>query len=327
MKPSDKPVVAIDIGGTKYIVAVISGDHKILSRVYRYTLSREGPEKVIARLMSTIGEVIGKSGFKPSQLGGIAVAYAGLVDIDKGLVTEAPNLPHWNNVPLRDMLVDRFKMPAFVINDASAAALGEHRLGAGKELNNLIFITVSTGIGGGIIINGELYEGTDGCAGEIGHMIVQLDGPECNCGRRGCWEALASGTAIARMAKEGLRSGGKSILLDMTYGVIDDVRAETVAAGARKGDALCKRVINQAACYLGIGLGNLVNIFNPQMIIIGGGVSGMGEMILRPARRSMKEHAFKLPAGTVRVVRVGLGTDSGLLGASVYAQLMAGGKR
>jgi len=327
MKPSAKPVVAIDIGGTKYIVAVISADHQILSRVYRHTLSREGPEKVIARLMSTIDEVIDKSGIKPSQLGGIAVAYAGLVDIDKGIVTEAPNLPHWNNVPLRDMLVDRFKMPAFVINDASAAALGEHRLGAGKELNNLIFITVSTGIGGGIIINGELYNGTDGCAGEIGHTVVQLDGPECSCGRRGCWESLASGTAIARMAKEGLRSGEKSILLDMTYGVIDDVRAETVAAGARKGDALCKRVINQAACYLGIGLGNLVNIFNPQMIIIGGGVSAMGEMILRPARRSMKEHAFKLPASTVRVVRVGLGTDSGLLGAAIYAQLMAGGKR
>ncbi len=327
MKPSDKPVVAIDIGGTKYIVAVISGDHRILSRVYRYTLSREGPEKVIARLMTTIGEVIGKSGIKPSQLGGIAVAYAGLVDIDKGLVTEAPNLPHWNNVPLRDILVKRFKMPAFVINDASAAALGEHRLGAGRNLNNLIFITVSTGIGGGIIINGELYDGTDGCAGEIGHMIVQLDGPECSCGRHGCWESLASGTAIARMAKEGLRNGEKSVLLDMTCGVIDDVRAEIVARGARKGDALCKRVINQAAYYLGVGLGNLVNIFNPQMIIIGGGVSGMGEMILRPARRSMKEYAFKLPAGTVRVVRVGLGADSGLLGASVYAQLMAGGKR
>ena len=141
--------------------------------------------------MSTIDEVIDKSGIKPSQLGGIAVAYAGLVDIDKGIVTEAPNLPHWNNVPLRDMLVDRFKMPAFVINDASAAALGEHRLGAGKELNNLIFITVSTGIGGGIIINGELYNGTDGCAGEIGHTVVQLDGPECSCGRRGCWAAVA----------------------------------------------------------------------------------------------------------------------------------------
>ncbi|MCX6005981.1 MAG: ROK family protein, partial [Chloroflexi bacterium] len=240
MKPSDKPVVAIDIGGTKYIVAVISGDHQIVSRVYRYTLSREGPEKVIARLMSTIDEVIGKSGIKPSQLGGIAVAYAGLVDIDKGLVTEAPNLPHWNNVPLRDILIDRFKMPVFVINDASAAALGEHRLGAGKGLNNLIFITVSTGIGGGIIINGELYNGTDGCAGEIGHTVVQLDGPECSCGRRGCWESLASGTAIARMAKEGLRNGKKSVLYDMVYGVIDDVRAETVAAGARKGDALCR---------------------------------------------------------------------------------------
>ncbi len=328
MKPSDKPVIAIDIGGTKYIVAVVDSKGSILSRVYRYTLSGEGPKKVTARLMSTIDEVIARSGIRRNRLGGIAVAYAGLVDIDRGLVTEAPNLPHWNNVPLRDMLADKFDMPAFVINDASAAALGEHRLGAGKGLSNLIFITVSTGIGGGIIIDGELYNGTDGCAGEIGHTIIQMDnGPECKCGRHGCWESLASGTAIARMAKERVRNGEKSILPDMCHNAIDLITAEDVAAGARRGDALCRRVINTAGRYLGVGLGNLVNIFNPQMIIIGGGVSGMGEMILRPARRCMKDYAFKLPAKTVRIVRAGLGVDSGLLGAAIYVQLMAGGKR
>jgi glucokinase len=328
MKPSDKPVVAIDIGGTKYIVAIVDSKGSILARVYKHTFSSQGPKMVTARLMSTVSEVIALAGIKRERLSGIAVAYAGLVDIDKGLVTEAPNLPHWNNVPLRDMLVEKFDMPAFVINDASAAALGEHRLGAGKGLSNLIFITVSTGIGGGIIINGELYNGTDGCAGEIGHTIVQLDdGPQCSCGRYGCWESLASGTAIARMAKERLRNGEKSILPDMCHNAIDLIKAEDVAAGARKGDALCRDVINTAGRYLGVGLGNLVNIFNPQMIIIGGGVSGMGEMILRPARRSMKDYAFKLPAKTVRIVKAGLGVDSGLVGAAIYAQLMVGGKK
>ena len=327
MKPSDKPVVAIDIGGTKYIVAVVDSKGKILSRVYKHTLSSQGPKKVTARLMSTIDEVIARSGIKRNGLGGIAVAYAGLVDISRGLVTEAANLPGWNNVPLRDMLADKFDMPAFVINDASAAALGEHRLGAGKGLSNLIFITVSTGIGGGIIINGELYNGTDGCAGEIGHTIIQMeDGPECKCGRHGCWESLASGSAIARMAKEHL-SGGEKHFTGYVGWCDCKVTAEMVAAGARKGDALCREVVNTAGRYLGVGLGNLVNIFNPQMIIIGGGVSGMGEMILRPARRSMKEYAFKLPARTVKIVRAGLGVDSGLLGAAVYVRLMAGGKR
>ena len=328
MRPSDKPVIAIDIGGTKYIVAVVGPGGRILHRVYKYTLSKDGPAGVTARLMSTIEEVMSASGLKRGSLGGIAVAYAGLVDIQRGLVTEAPNLPHWNNVPLRDMLADRFKLPAYVLNDASAAALSEHRLGAGTGLSNLIFITVSTGIGGGIIINGELYNGTDGCAGEIGHTIVQVEGgPKCACGRHGCWESLASGTAIARMAKERLRSGRKSILMDLCKGKIGEVKAEMVAEAARKKDTVALEVIGEAAHYLGIGLANLVNLFNPQMIVVGGGVSGMGELILRPARRCMKEIAFKLPAGTVKVVKAGLGTDSGLLGAAIYAQLMAGGER
>ncbi|MBN1375762.1 MAG: ROK family protein, partial [Dehalococcoidia bacterium] len=318
MKAPGKPVIAIDIGGTKYIVGVIDCNGKILSRIYRYTLSAEGPQKLTARLMSAIDEAVKQSGVQGAGLGGIAVAYAGLVDIGKGLVTEAPNLPNWNNVPLRDMLANRYGIPAFVLNDANAAALGEHRLGAGKGLSNMIFITVSTGIGGGIIINNELYNGTDGCAGEIGHMVLEVDGPQCNCGRKGCWESLASGSAIARIAKERLGSGEQSILADMTAGNIDGVTAELVSKGAKKGDALCLEVINEAACYLGIGLANLVNIFNPQMIVIGGGVSSIGEMILRPARQYMEQHAFKLPAGTVRVVKAGLGVDSGLLGAAVY---------
>ncbi len=326
MKAAGKPVVAIDIGGTKYIVAVVGCGGKILSRIYRHTRSHEGPRKVTARLMATIDEAIGQSGVRPARLGGIAVAYAGLVDIERGLVTEAPNLPHWNNVPLRDMLAEKYKMPAYVINDASAAAIGEQRLGAGRGLSNLVFITVSTGIGGGIIIDGELYNGTDGTAGELGHTIVQVDGPLCHCGRKGCWESLASGSAIARMAKERLRKGEKSILIAMSGKVINDITAEMVSQGAKKGDALCCEVISEAARFLGIGLANITNIFNPQMIVVGGGVSSMGELILKPARKHMKGYAFKLPVKTVRVVRAGLGADSGLLGAAIYARLMAGGK-
>lgn len=326
MKASDKPVIAIDIGGTKYIVGVIDAKGQILSRIYRYTLSAEGLKRMTARLMSAIDDAVKQSKVKSAELGGIGVAYAGLVDIGKGLVTEAPNLPQWNNVHLRDMLSDKYGIPAFVLNDANAAALGEHRLGAGKGLSNMIFVTVSTGIGGGIIVNNELYNGTDGCAGEIGHMVLEVDGPRCNCGRRGCWEALASGSAIARMARERLDKGEESMLVEMASGDTGGVTAELVSKGAQKGDSLCLDVINQAARYLGIGLANLVNIFNPQMIVIGGGVSSVGERILKPARRYMKQYAFKLPAGKVRVVRAGLGADSGLLGAAVYTQLMIGGE-
>jgi len=316
---SDKPVVAVDIGGTKIISAVIAGDGRMLSRVHSLTLAQEGPKKVIGRLVETVKRSIGKADLQISMIGSICVAAAGIIDHNKGLITEAPNLPGWHNIPLRNIIAVELDTPVFLLNDASAAALGEHRLGAGQGLDHLIYLTVSTGIGGGIIINGELYNGADGCAAEIGHMILQVDGPACKCGQRGCLEALASGTAIARMARERLAKGEQSILTGMV-GSIKSVTSELVSVAARKGDAFACGVIDSAAGYLGIGLANLVNIFNPQMIIIGGGVSRMGEMLLKPTRKAMKAHAFTLPGRTVHVVRPGLGLDAGLMGAAVYAR-------
>jgi glucokinase len=157
-------------------------------------------------------------------------------------------------------------------------------------------------------------------------MIIQETGPVCHCGRHGCLEALASGTAIAHMARERLTGWETSVLTNMVNGAIEEITAEHVARGARQGDTLCLDVINVAGHYLGVGLGNVVNIFNPEMIVIGGGVSAMGEMLLRPARKAMKEHAFKLPARTVCVVRAKLGVNSGLLGAAVYTQSRSGGR-
>jgi glucokinase len=320
MARSDRPVAAVDIGGTKIIAAVFDGDGAVLSRIYCLTLAHEGPARVIKRLNQTIDRAIDKAGLQRSQVAGIGVAAAAIIDINRGLVTEAPNLPRWRNVPLPALISGEFNLPVYLLNDASAAALGEHRYGAGRGLNNLIYITVSTGIGGGIIIDGELYNGTDGCAAEIGHMVIMVDGPACNCGRRGCLESLASGTAIGRMARERLAYGETSIMRALAGNVIEDVTSVTVARAARKGDMLALDVIRTAAGYLGIGLANLVNILNPQMIIVGGGVSSMGAMLLGPARKSMKAHAFKLPASTVRIVRPALGMDAGLSGAAEYAR-------
>ena len=289
-------------------------------------MSHEGPDKIISRLVLSVDAAVKEAGLKLRDTCGVGVAAAGIIDINKGLITAAPNLPGWRNIPLRDLLMDEFKIPVFVLNDASAAALGEHRLGAGRGLDNLIYMTVSTGIGGGMIINGELYNGTDGSAAEVGHMIIQVDGPLCHCGHYGCLEAMASGTAIARMAQERLRSGWMSMLSRMVKKGKGSITAEDVDAAAKKGDALAKGVIDDAAGYLGVGMANLVNLFNPQMIVVGGGVSAMGERLLRPARKSLKQHAFKLPAGTVRVVRSALGADSGLTGAAIYTRQQTGGK-
>ena len=323
---SEKPVVVVDVGGTKITSAVIRREGEMISRIYRLTLAHEGPQKVINHMVDAVKLAVRKAGLDLSAIGGVGIAAAAIIDIGRGLVSEAPNLPRWHNIPLRDRLADSLGKPVFLLNDASAAALGEHRMGAGRGLDNLIYITVSTGIGGGLIINGQLYNGADGCAAEIGHMIILIDGPACKCGQRGCFEALASGTAIARMAIERLEAGGKSRLAELTCGKIEDVTAELVAEAARRNDRLALSVIDEAARYLGIGLANLINVINPQMIIIGGGVSKMGAMLFRPARKSMKEHAFKLPARTVHVVRPRLGMDAGLIGAAIYTQESLGAK-
>jgi glucokinase len=181
----------------------------------------------------------------------------------------------------------------------------------------VIYLTVSTGIGGGIIIGGELYSGADGTAGEIGHMTIEADGPQCQCGNFGCLEVLASGTAVAREAVNRINQGEKSYIAELTGGKIEKVTAEIVARAAKHGDRLACEVVTSAAVYLGIGLANLVNIFNPDMIIIGGGMSKMGDMLLKPARQTVKQRAFKLPARTVRIVKARLGGDVGVIGAAV----------
>jgi glucokinase len=325
MKTADKPIVAVDVGGTKFIASVIDKSGKMLSRVYCPTLAHQGPKKVIKRLAATIQQSVKESGAGMKGIGGISLAIAGIIDISRGLITEAPNLPDWRNIRLDSLLEAEFKIPAFLLNDASAAALGERCFGAGIGIDNLIYITVSTGIGGGLIINGELYNGADGSAAEIGHMIILADGPACNCGQHGCLEALASGSAIAILARDRLIAGEQSILMDMVDGIPAAVTAEHVTIAGRKRDIVALSVIWEAAYYLGIGLSNLVNLFNPQVIVIGGGVSTMGEMLLRPARKSMREHAFRLPASTVRVVKSKLSPDSGILGAAAYARLKLGG--
>jgi glucokinase len=315
-----KPIVAVDIGGTKTIAAVLDTEYRTLARVRCLTCADEGPDCVIDTMVKAIHQAVKRCGLSLVDTGGVAIAAAAIIDLNRGLVTAAPNLPGWENIPLVDILAARLSARVVMLNDASAAAIGEHRLGAGRGMDNIIYITVSTGIGGGIVINGELYNGTDGCAAEIGHMIIDINGPLCKCGKRGCYEAMASGTAIGRMARERLAAGRSSVMLELADGRIDKVTAATVATAAARNDTLAEEVVRDAGFFLGIGLANLVNLINPQAIVVGGGVSKMGERILSPARKSMRQHAFKLPVSTVRVVRAGLGTDTGLIGAAIYAR-------
>ncbi len=313
------PVLALDIGGTKIVAAIVSPGGQILARERSLTLADEGPPPVINRLFAAIDHILNLKNMKPSQLHSVSLAVAGGIDIERGLVTSSPHLPGWHNVPLRDMVKDRYRVNTFLLNDASAAALGEHCFGAGRGVNDLVLLTVGTGIGGGIILNGRLYNGPSGSAGEIGHMTIAVNGLECTCGNIGCLETLVSGTALEREARKRIARGEKSSLVKMAAGNMEAITAEQINAAARRGDSLALDVINQAAFYLGVGLVNVVNIFNPEMIIIGGGLAGLGDLLLEPARQMVSERAFQLSAQAVRIVPAQLGDEAGVLGAAVFA--------
>ena len=319
-KKQGPPVLAIDLGGTKIIAALISNKGQVTAREYHLTLADEGPQSVIKRILSAIDHLLDLSNIEPSRLDSISIAAAGAINSEKGLVTSSPNLPGWDNVPLRDTVSRKYKVNTLLINDANAAALGEHHFGAGKGINNLILLTLGTGIGGGIIIDGKLYSGSQGSAGEIGHMTIDVNGPRCNCGNTGCLEVLASGTAVAKEAVRRIRQGEGSSLTGIVEGKIENITAETVSIAAQGGDSLASEVITQAATHLGTGLVNLVNIFNPEMIIVGGGMAKMGDLLLNPARRVVQERAFRLPARAVRIVPARLGDHAGVLGAAIFAR-------
>jgi len=320
IKQPEPPVLSVDLGGTKIITAIVSNQGQIIAREYCLTLAEEGPQSVINRILSAIDHLLSVKKMDSSQLDSISIAAAGAIDFDQGLITSSPNLPGWDDIPLRDTVKEKYGVNTFLLNDASAAALGELHFGAGRGINNLVYLTVSTGIGGGIIIDGKLYSGACGSAGEIGHMTIDVNGLRCSCGNIGCLETLASGTAVAREAIRRIRRGERSSITEIVSGKIEDITAEKVEVAAVSGDSLASEVISQAATYLGIGIVNLVNIFNPEMIIVGGGMAKMGDRLLNPARQVVMERAFRLPAQAVCIVPAQLGDDAGVIGAAVFAR-------
>ena len=232
IKKQELPILAVDLGGTKIITALISTKGQMIAREYCLTLADEGLQSVINRILSAIEHLLSLRNIESSKLGGISIAAAGAIDFDKGLVTSSPNLPGWHDIPLRDIVNRKYKVDTFLINDASAAALGEYHFGAGRGVNNLIYLTVSTGIGGGIIINGRLYSGPSGSAGEIGHMTIDVNGPRCSCGNIGCLEMLASGTAVAKEAIRRIGQGENSFLTEIVKDKIESITAEEVSMAA-----------------------------------------------------------------------------------------------
>jgi glucokinase len=319
MDNKDLLILGIDLGGTKILTSVINPEGEMLSRDHSVTPAAEGPDGVIQAILGSAGRALEGASLAIDSVSAVGIGAPGLIDAEAGLLFTSPNLPGWKDVPLRDIIQEKLKKKAFLINDGNAAALGEYYFGAAKGVNHFIYVTISTGIGGGIVVDGKVLNGFKGMAGEIGHMTIADEGPPCHCGNRGCWEALASGTALAKAARKLIETGADTSILSFAEGKIDKVTAQTVQSAAEKGDPLANQLILKVAYYFGVGVANLINIFNPEMIVIGGGLSNIGERLFKPAHRVVEERAFTRAYRTVRFVKAALGRNSGVLGAAAFA--------
>jgi glucokinase len=309
----EKMIVGVDLGGTKIDAVLCDSCGNIKKRELKETRAGEGPNAVIKRIVDAI-----KAVSSDCEIAAVGIGAAGIIDVETGLITFSPNLPGWHNIKLKDILEHELGVKTFVDNDATVAAMAEHIFGIAVGCDHVVHVTVGTGIGGGIITNGQIYRGISGAAGEIGHMTIDINGPLCGCGNRGCFEALASGTALEREAKAKIAQGIKTTIPQYAKGS-SRVSAKNIYLAAQDGDMLAKGLIEQLGFYLGVGLANLINIFNPQLVVIGGGVSRMGEMLLELTRKTVRERAFELSAKAARVEVSSLGYDAGPLGAVALA--------
>jgi glucokinase len=309
----------IDLGGTKILVLIADAAGRVLGQARTPTQASEGPEAVIGRIADTVRAAADDAGIGLASIRAAGVSAPGPIDMTEGVITEPPNLPGWHNVPLAQMLRERLGVPTLLENDANCQGVAEHQFGAGRGYSHMLFITVSTGIGGGVIIAGELYTGASGAAGEVGHIGVSVDGPACGAGHTGCLEAFASGAAIAARAREMIAAGG--LIRTARLAEHDPpVSAKTVYLAGQQGEAEATALIESAGRYLGIGLASLINVFNPQAIVIGGGLANMGETILGPAIETARTRSFAQSFADVRIVEGELGERAGALGAIAVAR-------
>ncbi len=304
---------AIDLGGTKVRAIVAGLDGNVYGEDVRLSRASEGLDVTIDTMVASLEAACAGAGVSRSDIKGLGVASPGAVDVYNGVVPEAPQLPGWKDVPLVALMSDRLELPVWLENDANAAALGENRFGAGKGARHMLYMTLSTGVGGGIIIDGELYRGTRGAAGELGHMIIQADGPRCGCGGQGCLESLISGTVIAKAGEE-LVADGKAPLLAELREAGGPVTAEMMNRAAKAGDEAVVEYADKVGLYLGSALASYVNIFNPSVIVIGGGVSLSAEMFMDQAIVTMQQRAMRGPLMDVSVKLGELQDRAGTLG-------------
>ncbi len=310
-------VVAVDLGGTQLRVALLDQSYRILARHAEPTRADEGVESVLARMVAGVSRIAEMEG--KDRVCGIGVSAPGPLDPWRGVIHWAPNLPGWRDVALADCLTEALDQPVAMGNDGNLAALAEQRCGAGKGQADLVYITVSTGIGGGVISGGQVILGRGGLGGEVGHMTVAPDGPRCNCGNMGCLEALASGPAIARQARALVEAGARTNIADLVGGDPERITAKVVHEAADEGDVVAVDLFRKAGMYLGIGIVNLMYLFNPGVVVIGGGVAKAGDLLRVPIEATIRQRIPEIYWKDCPIVDAALGDDVCLMGAAILA--------
>ena len=308
--------IGIDVGGTNVKIALVDEKGKIIYSNSVPTRAELGYEFTVSNIKQAIYDLLKETKHEAKDIEGIGFGFPGQIDFTNGIVKNAPNIPGWVDIPIKQIFEEEFHIPTRADNDVRCAALGELNYGAGKGCENLICITVGTGIGSGLIVNGKLVRGASNAAGEIGHIKLQYhDGPICGCGDTGCLEAFASGPAIVAMAYDYLKGGKSAKFAEMAADA--EITPYIVAKAAEAGDPVAKRIFEIIGYRVGMGLVSVINLLNPEKIIVGGGVAECEDLLLEPIRKTVKDRAMKIAGETVEIVPAQLGNSAGVIGASM----------
>lgn len=309
-------VGAVDLGATHMNIAIADYAARIHKEAeYQFDV-KDGPEVSLAKIDHNLRQMLKDQGLDISDLSSIGVGVPGPVITEAGMVVAPPIMPGWDRYPIRDCLEKMWGHPVVLNNDAELGALGEWAYGAGRGEKNIAYIKVGSGIGAGLILNKQIYGGTMGAAGEIGHLTIDENGPLCNCGNHGCLEAFAGGSAIAKQGQILAGSGKRTLLSNLP---VDKITPFEVAEAARRGDLPAQEIRRRAGTYIGIAIAGLINLFNPSVVIIGGGVSQVGDILTSPIRQAVRERAMRASERSVRITTSTLGRRSVLIGATVQA--------
>jgi len=308
--------IGIDVGGTKIAAGIVGQEGRVLATYQTCAHSEQCPEHVIAAVEETYRALLDRDLVPPQEILGVGVGFAGAIDGPAGTILVSSNLADWAHVPLRDILTARLGLPVILDNDAHMCAVGEHRFGAGRGTRDMCYVCFSTGYGLGAIVNNQLCVGHTGSAGELSHVVVEIGGAQCTCGKRGCLMAYASGIGIARMVRERVAAGEQTVLGEMLPCDGRRISGEQVAAAAAAGDRVAREVLQRAGYYFGVGLSMLVQLFNPELIVVGGGLTRIGPLLMDACMAGMRENTQPELWNSVRFAPWALGDNVGVIGAA-----------